>query len=73
MIAIQIADFFILKKDSGERKFNIQNLIIWIVGFIIYRLLMRVDIVVGNTLPDMVITIVLCVAVNKIGRCIKKS
>lgn len=73
MIAIQIADFFILKKDSGERKFNIQNLIIWIVGFIIYRLLMRVDIVVGNTLPDMVITIVLCVAVSKIGRCIKKS
>lgn len=73
MIAIQIADFFILKKDSGERKFNIQNLIIWIVGFIIYRLLMRVDIVVGNTLPDMVITIILCVAVNKIGRCIKKS
>lgn len=66
MIAIQIADFFILKKDCSDQSVNIQNLIIWLIGFIIYRLLMRVDIIVGNTLPDMVITIVLCVFVNKI-------
>ncbi len=66
MIAIQIADFFILKKDSGERAFNIQNLTVWLVGFIIYRLLMGIDIAAGNTLPDMVITMVFCVAVNKI-------
>lgn len=64
MIAIQIADFFILKKDSSEKSFDIKNLIIWLVGFVIYRLLMRVDIVVGNTLPDMLITIALCLAVN---------
>ncbi len=68
MIAIQIADFFILKKDSGERAFNIKNLTVWLVGFMIYRLLMEIDIVVGNTLPDMVITIALCVVVNKISR-----
>lgn len=67
MIAIQIADFFILKKRTENCAFNIQNLAIWLVGFIIYRLLMRVDILVGNTLPDMVITILLCVAVGKIG------
>ena len=66
MIAIQIADFFILKKDSSERAFNIPNLAVWLVGFTIYRLLMGIDIVVGNTLPDMVITIIFCVAVNKI-------
>ena len=68
MIAIQIADFFILKKDSSESQFSIMNLLIWLVGFIIYRLLMNVDIVVGNTLPDMVITILICVAVNKLMR-----
>lgn len=66
MIAIQIADFFLLKKNADRCSFNIQNLTIWLIGFIIYRLLMRVDILVGNTLPDMVITILLCVAVNKI-------
>ncbi len=72
MIAIQIADFFILKTDSGESAFNIKNLIVWLVGFIVYRLLMRVDIIVGNTLPDMVITILLCCAVNRIKRSVKK-
>lgn len=67
MIAIQIADFFILRKSVERCSFNTQNLMIWFVGFLVYRLLMRVDILVGNTLPDMLITILLCVAVSKIG------
>ena len=64
MIAIQIADFFILKKDTSEREVNVVNLIVWVVGFVAYRYLMTVDIPVGNTLPDMVITIVLCIIVS---------
>lgn len=72
MIAIQIADFFVLKQNKEASAFDIQNLIIWLVGFIIYRLLMHVDIVVGNTLPDMLITIAICVAVSKIRNIIKK-
>lgn len=72
MIAIQIADFFILKQNKETSAFGIQNLIIWLIGFAIYRLLMHVDIVVGNTLPDMLITIVICVAVSKIRSKIKK-
>ena len=68
MISIIIADFFILKNNSEGSSFNIKNLLIWVVGFIIYRFLMQVDIIVGNTLPDMVITILICVAVNMIGR-----
>ena len=66
MIAIQIADFFILKQNKERKTFCIQNLMIWLLGFIIYRMLMWVDIVVGNTLPDMLITIALCVTVSKI-------
>lgn len=66
MIAIQIADFFILKRDYSERQVNVQNLIIWVIGFALYRLLMRVDIVVGNTLPDMLITALLCIAVHQL-------
>lgn len=66
MIAIQIADFFILKKQPCKGAFDIKNLIIWLVGFVIYRLLMRVDIVVGNTLPDMLVTVVLCLAADKL-------
>lgn len=66
MIAIQIADFFILKRDYSERQVNVQNLIIWVIGFALYRLLMHVDIVVGNTLPDMLITALLCIAVHQL-------
>ena len=68
MIAIQIADFFILKNREAIKDFDVCNLLIWIVGFVIYRLLMRVDIIVGNTLPDMIITMILCVSVGKIRK-----
>lgn len=73
MIAIQIADFFILKQNKETSAFSIQNLIIWLAGFVIYRLLMHIDIVVGNTLPDMLITIVICVVGSKIRSKIKKT
>ena len=72
MIAIQIADFFILKQNKETSAFSIKNLIIWLVGFVVYRMLMNVDMIIGNTLPDMIITIMICVAVNKLVRCIRK-
>ena len=71
MIAIQIADFFILKRaDSLGVSLDIVNGVIWVIGFMLYRILMNVDIPVGNTLPDMVITILICVIVRK---CIKTN
>ena len=68
MIAIQIADFFILHRDKREDSFDWSNLIIWAAGFILYRALMHIDLPVGNTLPDMVITSAICVIVGKIGK-----
>ena len=65
MIAIQIADFFILKQNKENSALSVQNLLIWLAGFVIYRLLMNVDIIVGNTLPDMVITIGICIVVSR--------
>ncbi len=66
MIAIQIADFFLLRHDGGERGFCWANLLVWLAGFVLYRLLMQVDIPVGYTLPDMLITMLLCFAVGKV-------
>ena len=66
MIAIQIADFFLLKKDHSRRAFDLCNLLIWVIGFVLYRYLMRLDIPVGNTLPDMVVTMLLCLAAGKL-------
>ena len=74
MIAVQIADYFILKKaESLTISFDVKNLLIWLVGFVLYRVLMKVDTPVGNTLPDMVITIVLCLIVNAVMKAVKKQ
>ena len=68
MIAIQIADFFLLKQDKSSRAVYVPNMIIWVIGFVVYRILMNVDMPVGNTLPDMVITMVLCLIWGKISK-----
>ena len=65
MIAIQIADFFIIKNNSEDKNVEITNIIIWVIGFILYRYLMPVDIIVGNTLPDMAVTVIICIIVSK--------
>ena len=68
MIAIQIADFFFLKRKDRVGSFDVWNLVIWLLGFILYRVLMRVDIPVGCTLPDMAVTVLLCILVRKIRK-----
>lgn len=65
MIAVQIADFFFLKRNAEAKTVQTANLIVWAVGFIVYRILMRIDLPLGNTLPDMVITILLCLIAAK--------
>ena len=72
MIAIQIADFFLLKLDKNNQAVHVPNMIIWVIGFIAYRILMNIDMPVGNTLPDMVITIILCLIVGKLFPVSKK-
>ena len=72
MIAIQITDYFVLKNDVSGHRFGISNLFVWIFGFVVYRFLMKCDIIIGSTLPDMVITSLLCIAVNKIKGILKK-
>lgn len=66
MIAIMIANFFILKRDTSDKDFDWVSLIVWVIGFVLYRYLMGVDIIVGNTLPDMLITIVIMVVAAKL-------
>lgn len=66
MIAVQIADHFLLKRDRFAVAADGRNLVIWLVGFIVYRWLMGVDTPVGYTLPDMVLTVLLCVLAEKL-------
>ena len=66
MIAVQLADNFILKRSSLGLAFDWVNLAVWLAGFALYRWLMTVDIPVGSTLPDMLLTMALCAAVRKL-------
>ncbi len=67
MIAVQIADDFLLRRrERTYVRFDIIHFIIWIVGFVIYRIFMKVDTVVGNTLPVMMITSIICVIAHRI-------
>ena len=68
MIAIEIVDYFIFKREKDDKKFDFLNLIIFVVGFIIYRCLMKVDIPVGCTLPDMLLTGVLAAGVGALRK-----
>lgn len=66
MIAIQITDFFLLHRGGARGKLDVCNAVVWVLGFALYRVLMNVDIPVGNTLPDMAATMLLCVIARKL-------
>lgn len=68
MAAILITDYFILKKDSRKKGFDVSNLILWAFGFLFYRLMMQVDTPVGYTLPAMLEIGLVCVAVHGIRK-----
>lgn len=73
MIAVQIADFFILHKDEKEKALDGGNLVIWLIGFVLYRILMRVDLPLGNTLPDMVLTVLFCLIFSLFRKNVRYS
>ena len=68
MVAIQIVDYFILKKDSSASKFNWGNLALWLMGFVLYRVFLYLDTPISNTVPVMLLTGLLCFAANKLFR-----
>ena len=66
MIAVQITNYYILKKNSSDKVVDYLNIVIWLAGFIIYRIFMSFDIPVGYTLPAMVVTGILTYVANKL-------
>ncbi|MBQ3837968.1 MAG: putative hydroxymethylpyrimidine transporter CytX, partial [Treponema sp.] len=43
MTAILLADFFVCKNDSSAKKIDVARIVVWILGFALYRLFMRLD------------------------------
>ena len=67
MISVQIADHFIVKHEKKDVKIDAVASASWIMGFVIYRILMKYDFVVGYTIPNMLITIIITVVLRKIA------
>ena len=66
MIAVMLADFFLLKRDSSGMAADWVSFLIWLAGFALYRWLLHVDIPVGSTLPDMLATMILTFLVKNL-------
>ena len=67
MISVQIADNFILRHKNEEARVDMTAGLAWIVGFIVYRILMKTDMVFGYTIPDMAITVVVTIVFRKLS------
>ena len=66
MISVQIADQFIVKHEKTDVKIDAVASMSWIIGFIIYHILMRHDFLIGYTIPNMVMTILITVVLRKL-------
>ena len=67
MISVQIADQFVLGHKKTDIKVDGVASAAWILGFIIYRILMNYDTVIGYTIPNMIITVFITVVLRKIA------
>lgn len=64
MISILITDYFILGNRCHKKSMSLVNVVLWIAGFVIYRVFMQIDTVLGSTVPVMIIISLLCIGTN---------
>ncbi|MGL4986847.1 MAG: putative hydroxymethylpyrimidine transporter CytX [Treponemataceae bacterium] len=65
MIVILLTDFFIIKKSSENRVINWVNIVVWFVGFILYRILLIINLPTGSTIPVIIVTFMAVLIVHK--------
>ncbi len=70
MTAVQITDYFILGNKAADKKVCWSNILLWFMGFVIYRAFMTVDTPLGSTFPVMLITGTMTFAVGKTIRAV---
>ena len=66
MAAIVIADYFIGHRDRSDVAVDWRNIVLWVLGFALYRLSLTWDIPCGNTLPVMVVIVLAAFVVEKV-------
>lgn len=62
LYAVLFTDYFILRRaDRQNRKFDLRGGLLWLAGFVLYRLLLPHDIPIGTTTLVIVLTGLLCI------------
>ena len=56
----------LLKRGGASGRLDVCNAVVWVLGFVLYRVHMTVDIPVGNAQPDMAGTKLLCLHAHKL-------
>ena len=64
--AIVIADYFIGHRDRSDVAVDWRNIVLWVLGFALYRVSLTWDIPCGNTLPVMVVIVLAAFVVEKV-------
>lgn len=67
MSAILIADFFVVKTDCSEKKFVPLKAVLWLAGFVLYRISLSWNFILGNTLPVMAAVFAAAVIAGKLA------
>ena len=66
MIAIQIADNFILKKDATGTDIYYKNMVIWLIGFVANRIFLKMDLTLGSTISCIIVVVFVKVLAEKL-------
>ncbi|MFV0519196.1 MAG: putative hydroxymethylpyrimidine transporter CytX [Lachnospirales bacterium] len=60
MAVVMIADYFITKNTEFDKTRSKINIVLWVIGVIVYRIFLSVDTVVGSTIPVIAIILIIC-------------
>lgn len=68
MAAIVCVDALMLRNDSSAKMVNVPNVILWLAGFVLYRISLGWDLPCGNTLPVIAVIATTTFVVHKLLR-----
>ncbi len=60
MATVHIMDLLVLKRSAGNAGLSTHNLLLWGAGFVLYRVFLALNLPIGSTIPDVLLTALLC-------------
>lgn len=68
LVAIILADYYLLRRRGFIGSFNLTNILMWVMGRLIYELFAHLDLPIGNSIPTMLVIFIVCIVVAAVQR-----